>query len=598
MDERTWHRRGVLSGAIGATGITVGLAGCGQEDPTEDQSDDGGETRTDGTGAELRIPINASNPNDLQWNKYFAQGSGAGNFFMYDPFGVAGNYPRGVDASEYPDWHTVLAEEFTTEGRDLTIRLREDHTWHDGDSVLAEDVVLQHRLEKAIGARTGGVWEEIAAPDNRTVEFTLTSANTDISLPQLLPNRLRVKRGTAYQDLYEAIESATTDEERQQAKGEVTTTRIDNAVGTGLWNLETTSSSQLTLTRHDGHPMADALNVDRLAMPAVPNNQKRHLGMESGEFDALTFATAPKTVEERFPDHVERIPYVSSAGDTLLFNFDGVFGDRRVRQAITFVINRWTNTHNAKDFVDTIRYPTGLPNHVMAEWLGEDPEGFYQYGYEETKADRAADLLREAGFSRDDGEWYTPDDERFSFQIISGSGGTWKLNNQTAAATLSNFGIRADARVMEGAAFGERVEQGDFEMAVNAWGAFGGGWHPYNFFSQEFEDSRNERQHIDPTSAEVPYPIGDPDGDLQEVDVTAKIAALGEAGSSEAANELVTELAWIYNQYLPRIPLMNGVSRVFISRDGWDFPETDSQWMVNNPVPNLMRFGKFSASEN
>jgi peptide/nickel transport system substrate-binding protein len=598
MDETRWHRRGVLSGAIGATGVAVSLAGCGQEDPTENQSGNGGESGTVDSDRTLRIPTNASNPNDLQWNKYFTQGSGAGSRFMYDPMALPGNYPRGVDATDFPDWHNVLAEDFTTEGRTLTITLRDDYTWHDGDPVLAEDVLLQYRLESAIGARTGGVWEEIAAPDDRTIEFTLNSANSDISLPQLLPTNIRVKRGTAYEDLYEAIESATTDDERDQAKGKVTTTRIENSVGTGLWKVDGTSANQLTFARHDGHPMADALNFDRLEMPAVPNNQKRHLGLEAGEFDALVFATAPKTVEEGFPDHVERIPYVSSAGDTLLFNFDGVFGDRRVRQAITFVINRWTNTHNAKDFVDTIRYPTGLPNRVMEEWIGEDPEGFYQYGYKETKGDRAAELLRDAGFSRDDGEWYTPDDERFSFQIISGSGGTWKLNNQTASATLSNFGIQADARVMEGAAFGERVQQGDFAMAVNAWGAFGGGWHPYNFFSQEFEESDNERQHIDPTSVEVPYPVGDPDGDLQTVDVTAKINALGEADTSEEAEQFVTELAWIYNQYLPRIPLMNGITRRFISRDGWEFPATDSKWMVDNPVDNLMRFGKFRASEN
>jgi hypothetical protein len=165
------------------------------------------------------------------------------------------------------------------------------------------------------------------------------------------------------------------------------------------------------------------------------------------------------------------------------------------------------------------------------------------------------------------------------------------LNNQTASTTLTNIGLQVDARVMEGAAFGERVEQGDIELAINAWGAFGGGWHPYNFFSQEFTESDNERQHIDLTSVDVPYPVGNPDGDLETVDVTAKINALGEADSSEAANALLTELAWIYNQYLPRLPLMNGVTRRFLSRDGWEFPETDRQWMVDNPVTNLMRLG-------
>jgi peptide/nickel transport system substrate-binding protein len=95
----------------------------------------------------------------------------------------------------------------------------------------------------------------------------------------------------------------------------------------------------------------------------------------------------------------------------------------------------------------------------------------------------------------------------------------------------------------------------------------------------------------------VPYPIGDPSADLETVDIPEKIDELATATDSETEQSLIEELSWIYNQHLPRLPLMNGVRRVFLNRDGWSFPERDSKYMMQNPTTELWSHGQIRAEE-
>jgi peptide/nickel transport system substrate-binding protein len=579
-------RRRILA-ATGGIGATV-LAGCGGNGA--DNGENGG-----GEQSVYTIAANVQTPADIQWNPYMttAPSTWPAHGLLYDYLVHRSAYPRGVDTSEFPEQYPLIVEEHTVEDGTLTFSLNDAYTWHNGDPVVAEDVLTKFKIEKLLGQRTGRVWEEIAAPDDTTVEFELTAGNPNIFLPQLLPNYLRTKHDTKFADLLETLESATTDDELQSAKQEVIQTRVENPVGNGPWQFESATDSQMRLVPYDDHPEADALNIDELVIEGIPNNNQRWQSFRQGILDSLS-GTPPKDIENQFPDSARRMEYVSTAGDCLKFNHDRMFSDPRLRKAVAYVVNRWQNTHNAKDFVDVIKYPNGLPNRVTQEYLGEDPD-LLQYGYESSKTEPAAELLRAAGYTREDGQWVDENGETLTIEIISGSGGTWKLNNQSAAQTLSDFGIDAVPSVLEGATYGQRLDNGAYDIAVSAWGAFGGGRHPFNFFSQEYNESKNSQQNIDPTAAEIPYPIGDPQGDTETVDITAKIDALAQAAPGDEERTAIRELAWIYNQHLPRLPLMNGVSRTFISTDGWQVPAADSQWMMASPEVDLFSHGELRA---
>jgi peptide/nickel transport system substrate-binding protein len=575
-----------LAGLVG-TGV---IAGCG----TDRSVDDGSSGDTE---IVYRMATSNSNPADLQWNNYYAQQQNSHPMvpLMFDYLIQRGSYPRSVDGSDLPTELPQIADSYAVDGRRLTVSLSDEYTWHNGDPVVADDVLTQFKIEQHLGGRTGRVWEEIEAPDESTVEFVLSGTNPNIFVPQLLPNELRTKHDTKYGDFLERFESATTEEALQSAREAVVQETISNPVGNGPWQFETSSDSLVTLVPHDGHPAADATDIDRIEIEALPNNSKRWQSFGQGMLDALT-GTPPASIEDQFPDSTLRLAYVSGAGDCFKFNHDGLFSDPRIRKAIAFAIDRDRNANNAKDFVDVIEYPDGLSNRVTEQYFDDEPP-LSKYGYTSANPERATELLEAAGYTRADGEWIDADGERLRIDIISGSGGTWKFNNQSAARTLQEFGIDAVPNVLEAATYGERLNNGEFDIAISAWGVFGGGRHPYNFFSQEYSETRNRQQGIDPTAVEVPYPIGDRDGDTETVDVMEKIEAIAAADSEALERERVQEMAWIYNQHLPRLPLMNGVGRTFLATDDWDLPPTDSKWMMEQPYTELHTHGQLQSRD-
>jgi ABC-type transport system substrate-binding protein len=191
------------------------------------------------------------------------------------------------------------------------------------------------------------------------------------------------------------------------------------------------------------------------------------------------------------------------------------------------------------------------------------------------------------------GAWYTPDGDRLTIDITAPANGTWPLNCQTAAATLSAFGIESSPVLRESAAYGDDVQNSDFTMAINVWGGATTS-HPFSFFSQAFSQDRATVGNFDPTAMDVPMPVGDPRGSIETVDVTETIAALGEA-KPEEERDIVRKLAWIYNQTLPRLPLMSGVARRWLNGAKWDYPDKDSEYMRDNPVNTVLSHAKVTA---
>jgi peptide/nickel transport system substrate-binding protein len=325
----------------------------------------------------------------------------------------------------------------------------------------------------------------------------------------------------------------------------------------------------------------------------MPSNQQKWRATQEGTLDGVTHATMAADLEEQVPDYMRRLPYSASAGDTLKFNHDRApFDTREGRQAITFLINRWQNSHNAKDFVTTIEYPTGVSKKQREKYFGDSLEGFYKYGYKESKPEMAAEKLRAIGYTQEDGQWVDENGEQLQVNILTPGSGTWPLNAESAAQTLSDHGIMAQTVVKDKASFGNDVNQGNFQLTMSAWGAFGGGRHPYNYLSQEFGKQRNLDQNFDRTTIEVPYPVGDPDGDTQTVDIREKLQAIASASSEDAERAAIKEAMWVYNQSLPRIPLMNGVGRRWVNTRDWSWPPKESKWMRMNPALGPVRHGK------
>jgi ABC-type transport system substrate-binding protein len=230
-----------------------------------------------------------------------------------------------------------------------------------------------------------------------------------------------------------------------------------------------------------------------------------------------------------------------------------------------------------------MEYLVELPDNIFNKYIGESPEGFQSYGQDESLEEQALEKLESIGYTKEDGEVLDPQGEQLTIEILAPAEGTWVLNAQTLASNLSNFGIDASIYAKEGAAYGEDMNENDYQIAVNSWGVGGDGWfHAYNFFQYVFSSWRSEADGYDRTAIEVPMPVGNAEGDLESVNTADMLEQVAKLPNGAEQRSVLKELAWVNNQFLPRIPINYVINRQVHTVDDWDVPRNKNLLRANS----------------
>jgi peptide/nickel transport system substrate-binding protein len=615
-DPNQLYRRDVVKhlAAGGSVGVFAGLAGCGGDgggdttttstttttdgsgggDTTEDETTE--QTTTQGEPVVDEFVTKVVNlPEVIQFNIYNPTSqSGELNRVLFDP--VAKHDPVNGE------WLPFAASDWTLEGDILSIELSEEHSWHDGTPLRAKDLVGQWTIDINMGNPITDYVEEVRARGERTVEVDL---KTDEANQQLLYQTALAGRAQAKYEVYEqhiqAFDDATTEEETKAVQKQLTERTIEEPVGTGPFEFESADAQRAVLTKYEDHPAADGINFSRYKFKYLPSNQKRWQALISDEIDGEThLGVSPEALGNR-PDHVDLVKIPGHGGNSLVFQHeDTPFSDSRVRRAIAYIINGdliARNTTNGNYSFVPRSFNTGMMPTDSRNYLPDDVYGgFTDYAMNDspdTEEDRAAQLLRDAGFSKSGGTWMKPDGSEFAPEIKTVSA-WWPVEGQTITSQLKNFGIAATMVGREvGTFWGEDWPNGDFEICIAGFG----GNHPQQSLSYLFETSpgNNPITHA-PNVYEVPMPIGDPEGSTEEVDVGQLLTEVKTTRDQQRAKELVQKASWVFNRTLPMLPLEIGFGMSFLTNDQWTYPSTDADVMqITYPIYWLPRVGELDA---
>nr|WP_254714825.1 ABC transporter substrate-binding protein [Natranaeroarchaeum aerophilus] len=490
--------------------------------------------------------------------------------------------------------------DWTVTESDVTLELRDGLTWHNGTDITAEDLVRKLKLEIHDGSNLGNYvdLDTIVASDDSTVEMELEQT---VGEEMLLNFFMEITLDTPAEYYQEFLEDFEDGGEGENADGETLGEfTIEEPIGSGPFAFEQTVEQELHLERFEDHPDADNINFSGYHCRFLDTNEGRWQELEAGEIDGLHTVFTPPHIVDGFPDHVREFLLESNFGMGILWDHDHKhFGQREVRQAIAHVIDRETVASNAGPNTEApVSTPSGiLGNHdgTADEWLGDHADGFNQY---EVDTDRAAELLESAGFEREDGTWVDEDGDVLEFPVKAPSGySDWVDAIQTFNDALNDFGIEAEFVSRDEAAFWGQDIYGDegFDVALHEWANVQR--HPY--FSLEWLldswDTENVRNY-DNSEIELP-PVGEesgsetfvPEEDLQE---------LATAADAEEEREYVQRLAWVVNQDLVMLPVMEKQDQSFISRDRFMAASTDDpDAHVDFPTTYLVRKGKLVARE-
>jgi peptide/nickel transport system substrate-binding protein len=143
----------------------------------------------------------------------------------------------------------------------------------------------------------------------------------------------------------------------------------------------------------------------------------------------------------------------NTAGDTPL-------ADRRVRLALNYLVDREVLVQGALDGVGAPAWQFFGPQFP---WV---PKGSEPYTVDEAKA---AALLQEAGYARQEGRWQR-DGKPLTLRILSYSSRTeMSAITEALAALLANAGIASEVQLFTWEGMLDLVRRGDYDISVVFW---------------------------------------------------------------------------------------------------------------------------------
>ncbi|MEO0606481.1 MAG: ABC transporter substrate-binding protein, partial [Myxococcota bacterium] len=340
-----------------------------------------------------------------------------------------------------------LAESFeiAADRLSMTIKLRSDIAWHDGEPFDAEDVVFSvkaYRDKGTASSEAGRVaWiakAEALAPDQVRLSFDKAEyAPQDKLHFKILPAHKFTSTAVKRSDPFRA-----------------------RPVGTGPFKVTSfNEDNSVSMSRH--MQRWDAANVDEMVMREVSdkNYQAKLLVYES--LEALVRVLPRDLATLQNDRKVELHPYQTNSWWYFGLNERrSPLGDVRVRKALSLMMD-----------VDKLLKPIGTGDRVSGPFVPSSP--FYNHDVPMLPHDpqTAAKLLEDAGFSYDGDSWTMPNGKPFAIKLVT-------LSNLEAAqdvvinvqSQLQNQGVKVEPEFLGMAEYRARIwGNQDFDVLLSQW---------------------------------------------------------------------------------------------------------------------------------
>ncbi len=336
---------------------------------------------------------------------------------------------RGGDGSIQP----LLATGFSVDGLDVTITLRDDVSFSDGEPFNAAAVKANLDRGKAVGVRDGfAVIDSVSVADPFTVVVTLARpAPAFISDLASIPGFM--------------ISPAALDDPALDR----------NPVGTGPWVYNAAESREGEVhvyTLNDGYWNPSAQGVERIEVYDIPDAQARLNALKTGQLDIAAVA-GPTAAEagadpslgliEMGTNWVLGIPILDRDGTNV-----PAFASPQVREAMSIAIDR-------DAWVQVIDFGLGTPN------LQPVPKGHWAHNDAldekiEFDPERARQLMADAGYG--DGFSFTMPSIGFFGRHVEVLGEFWR-----------DIGIDMSVEVLEPGTLAGRSRSTDFPITMLFW---------------------------------------------------------------------------------------------------------------------------------
>lgn len=443
---------------------------------------------------------------------------------------------------------------WSEQNRTLGFSTRKDVKWSDGVPFSAKDVAFTFTyLRDNPGLDKGGLWKHLeSVQSNGANEVEFHFKKTFVPGLEFIASQPIIA-----EHIWRSIPDPLT---------------YANAVpvGTGPFTEVLRFQDQIyELGRNENYWQKGLPRVERIRCPAFPGNDSANLALISGEVDwAGNFVPAiDRIFVDKDPEHHH---YWFPLTGTMVFLYTNTTREPldqvEVRKALSLSVNRELMVRVAMYQYTEPADSTGLGD-AYAEW--KTKAGLKKADWIAFNPTKAESLLDSAGFPRNKGGIRVDKNgEPFSLEIlVVNQWSDWVRAAQVVQKSLSSIGIEASVRTYDFSAWFERVQKGEFDLAIG-WSTEG--VSPYGYF----------RWLLDPDTVE---PVGElASGNWHRYGSPGSeelFAALASTSSPEEEAALVTALQKRFVDEAPSIPLFpNPAWGAYNSKRFGGFPNAENPY--------------------
>lgn len=430
---RTGRSRAIATAVAGVSVLALGLTAC---------SGGGGDADGGDSDRTLRVWAGSQTPIEANYNPFAPTVLHGALGPIYEPLfffnKTADTEPVGLIGDSY---------EYSDDGTQITVVIKEGLKWSDGEDLTAEDVAFSFLYEANNPEANGLLSAE--ATDDTTVVLTYDA-------PQYTTEFQRL--GSSY-ILPEHIWSEVDD---------YLTFANEDPVGSGPYVVDNTTKESYTLVANPEFRGADELGVKKVQYIAVDNNQTAQDLLAAGELDwAGMFIPNPDSVTGN-----GKISWVNTPQDpTVLYTCSnaelgctGAQTDVAVRQALNAAIDRGTIKEKAFVGLTGDISPTFALLPRDEKWVA-DPAN--EVSPQSADAAEAGSILEAAGYVKGSDGFYAKDGAVVEMSLTSVDG--WTDYNDAAkliAEQAAEAGIKINVSTVQWQEFSDSRQTGQFELIV------------------------------------------------------------------------------------------------------------------------------------
>lgn len=582
-------------GAAGVAGVTA-LSSCSKADTGTAGAEEG----------EFHGAYPYEQPPDGHYNIGGSPYAPVPKFIMEGPYRDLMVMPSAYYHWHDKKWEYMLAESAKLNEKDktFTVKLRDGLKWSNGDDLTSKDFITTMWIQYIQHAASWSSIKKIEAPNALTFVVHLKNPSAVIERYILRSNILPTSTYGKYADKAAKLVKDGKDMESDEGADlnkEFQKFHPKKLLVSGPYNIDPDSvtDTEMKLVKNKHGFGVDKVKFEKLVIyngevPAVDPLVKE------GAIDYATHGFSPIQEKSHKKAGMKILRPPNYSGPALFINFKKLkeFKDPKVRQALAYAINRKDNGSIAlgasgKAVINMV----GFSDIQVSDWISDsDLKKVNKYEHDQ---DKAAELLEEAGWKKEDGTWKKPDGKAAEYEIkYPGDYADWSASGDDVASQLKDFGIKMTSKSVDFEQYTIEIDTGEFEMGIQQWGS---SQHPHphfsfvsNLFTHNIPVAKN--QGGEGISFDLNVETKEGKLDLEKV--------INDAGSGLDESEQkasVTKAALAFNELLPIIPLFerygNNPCQEGEGKRVKKFPDEDDPILENaayadNPIVMLMLAGK------